>query len=127
MKQIRIKDDSTIGLGLVAQAYLQTYVKKKLSITRKPLSKEKLSYQKKFKELLEQDNIEFTTNSDELKEGTPYITLHISREKVKKKDAKKKHYYLTYKDPKSLIEKNPGKFIEVIKKDILIFIGKELK
>ncbi|MCH2083296.1 MAG: hypothetical protein MK226_12970 [Saprospiraceae bacterium] len=127
MQQIRIKDDSTIGLGLVAQAYLQTYVKKKLSISRKILSKERLSYQKKFKELLEQDNVEFNTHSDKLKDGLPYITLHISKEKVKKKDVKKKHYYLTYKDPKSLIEKNPGKLIEVIKKDILIFIGKELK
>ena len=102
-------------------------MKKKLSISRKILSKERLSYQKKFKELLEQDNVEFNTHSDKLKDGLPYITLHISKEKVKKKDVKKKHYYLTYKDPKSLIEKNPGKLIEVIKKDILIFIGKELK
>ncbi len=127
MKQVLIQDKSDTGLGILAEAYLHVYAGDDLQVGRIP-RKRHAAYREQMEALLNEDNLPIPESKSAKNMKRPDHVIFIGdREKQGWIQKGADYYYLTYPKEKYKIQQKPIALLEKVKKDILIFIGKELR
>ncbi|MEN0005151.1 MAG: hypothetical protein AAF798_13450 [Bacteroidota bacterium] len=130
MKRVKVIDFTNFGIGGLAVAYLAAYAQKSGSIhwekgsTFEESSKD---YTPVFEKLLQADHMEFSLAADpkKMKSAEPDLTVHLYDQQGAN-TSRKGIWSFYYPDCAHQIEANLTLFSETIKKDMLIFISKEL-